>query len=275
MGTNNGGTSYGGDMTFTTLIATGAPVIISPSTATATVGQLFVYQIAATGTPTSYSATPLPEGLTFDSVSQQTGILGGTPTNPGTTHIQLTASNSGGTGLKTLTLTVLPFPSSGPVIASGTSLTARTRQPFSFKVYTTRGSATARLSATGLPPGLSYDPVTGIISGTPTADGSSRVNLTVTDGGVTTTSTLQLTFTSDPQIPVIISPREAFITPGQFFTYTIRAPNTDHSPTTFSFIGNLPPGLSLNPNTGVISGIYNPSRFQNEPPIYEWGIERQ
>ncbi|MFZ3376676.1 MAG: putative Ig domain-containing protein, partial [Chthoniobacterales bacterium] len=101
----------------------GAPVITSPATATATQGQLFVYQITASGTPTSYAAAPLPAGLTFDSFSQQTGILSGTPTSPGTTQIHLTASNSFGTGMKTLTLTVHPFPSSGPVIASGTSIT--------------------------------------------------------------------------------------------------------------------------------------------------------
>src|SRR5882724_469631 len=73
----------------------GATVITSPATARATAGQLFVYQVTATGTPASYTATPLPPGLSFDSVS---GVLGGTPTNPGTTQIQLTASNSFGTG---------------------------------------------------------------------------------------------------------------------------------------------------------------------------------
>src|SRR5439155_149232 len=145
------------------------PVITSPPTATAIENQLFVYQVIATGSPTSYTATPLPAGLTFDSNS---GILGGVPASSGTTQIQLTASNSFGTGTATLTLTVQPAPSSGPVVMSGTSITARTGVSFSFEVFTTGGSSTARLSATGLPPGLSVDPVTGIISGTPTADGS-------------------------------------------------------------------------------------------------------
>src|SRR5438105_1603978 len=120
---------------------TPAPVITSPSTATATQDQLFVYQVTATGSPTSYTATPLPAGLTFDSAH---GILGGAPTDPGTTQIQLTASNSGGTGMATLALTVQPAPSSGPVITSGTSITARTGQAFSFDVFTIGGSATAR-----------------------------------------------------------------------------------------------------------------------------------
>ena len=160
--------------------------------------------------------------------------------------------------MKTLTLTVRPFPSSGPVIASGTSVTARTGQPFSFEVFTTGGSPTARLSATGLPPGLSVDPATGVISGTPTVDGSFGVTLTVRDGAVTTTSTLELTFTSDPAIPVITSPRETALVAGQFFTYRITAPSSNHSGTTFSLIGNLPLGLGFHPATGTISGTFNP-----------------
>ena len=151
VGTNDGGTSFGNDRTFTTLVATAPPAITSPTTATTTQGQLFVYQVIATNTPTSYTAAPLPAGMSFDSVA---GILGGTPTNPGTTQIHLTASNSFGTGMKTLTLTVRPFPSSGPVIASGTSVTARTGDPFSFEVFTTRGGRDSTLkcnwSASGI-----------------------------------------------------------------------------------------------------------------------------
>ncbi|MFZ3375308.1 MAG: Ig domain-containing protein, partial [Chthoniobacterales bacterium] len=89
-------------------------------------------------------------------------------------------------------------------------------------------------------------------------DGSFGVTTTVTEGTVTTTSTLQLTFTSDPAIPVITSPREAALAAGQFFTYTIVAPSSDHSGTTFSLIGNLPLGLGFDPATGTISGTYNP-----------------
>jgi hypothetical protein len=204
----------------------------------------------------------MPAGMTFDGVR---GILGGTPTSSATTQIQLTASNSFGTGTATLTLTVQPAPGSGPVITSGTSITARAGQFCSFEVFTTGGSTNARLIETHLPPGLSVDPMTGRISGTPTANTANhsyRVTLTVTDGSVTTTSTLQLTFTANPAIPVIASPREVTLVPGRPFYYRI-VDSSRRSDTTFSITGQLPPGLTLNPFTGVISGVYNPHGEQN------------
>src|SRR5207248_3462033 len=79
----------------------------------------FSYQITATNNPTSYSATGLPAGLT---VNTTTGLISGTPTTAGTYTVTISATNSGGTGSATLTLTIKP---PAPVITS--SLTATTQ----------------------------------------------------------------------------------------------------------------------------------------------------
>ena len=66
-------------------------------------GKAFSYQIKATSGPTSYGAGGLFRGITLN---QQTGLLSGTPTAAGTHSLDLRATNAGGTGHETLTLTV-------------------------------------------------------------------------------------------------------------------------------------------------------------------------
>ena len=216
-------------------------------------GQQFTYQFIATDT-TSLSASNLPAGLTFN---QLLGAIVGTPTQAGTFHVGLTASNPAGTTNATLTLTVQPPPST-LVITSSTASTGRVGAPFRFQVITTGGSPATTVSATNLPAGLVLNPSTGLISGTPTAEGSSAVTLTATDGGVTATAVLQLSFIADPTIPVIISPNTASLTAGQAFTYTINAPAaSDPSDVTiYTLIGTLPNGLFFDPQTGIISGTF-------------------
>lgn len=230
------------------------PQITSPTSAAGTLGQLFVYQFE-TLFATSRGINNLPPGLTFNSaLSAVTGV----PTAAGIFQANMTASGDGGTTNATLTLSLQSAPASGPVITSGTSATGRAGQRFNFQVTTTGGSPSTRVSASGLPSGLSIDSVTGVISGTPDSEGSSAVTLTVTDAGLTSSSMLQLTFTNDPAIPVIISPSAASLAPGQPFTYTINAPaDADPSDVTrFTLIGNLPMGLSFDPATGTISGTF-------------------
>src|SRR6266404_1147794 len=78
-----------------TFTITAAPVITSPLTACGTVGVAFSYTITATNNPTSFTASPLPAGL---SVNTSTGVISGTPTKANrTTNVTITASNGAGT----------------------------------------------------------------------------------------------------------------------------------------------------------------------------------
>ncbi len=80
------------------------PVITSSLTATATVGTPFSYQIVAAGA-TSYSSTTSLPINGFD-LNTTTGEITGTPTAAGTTTINLTATNAGGSDSKDLVITV-------------------------------------------------------------------------------------------------------------------------------------------------------------------------
>ena len=75
----------------------------SAVTATATTGTIFFFQITAYNTPTGYTATGLPAGLSLNTTS---GLISGIPTITGTFSIALGATNAGGTGTATFSLTV-------------------------------------------------------------------------------------------------------------------------------------------------------------------------
>ena len=87
----------------TVVVSNPAPVITSASSATGTTGTALSYQITATNSPTSFSATGLPAGL---SVSTGTGLVSGTPTTTGISSVIISAANGSGTDAKTMTLSV-------------------------------------------------------------------------------------------------------------------------------------------------------------------------
>jgi hypothetical protein len=74
---------------------TATPVIASALTASGIVGTSFSLQLSASNSPTSFSASGLPSGLSLNST---TGLISGTPTTAGTSSVTLNATNSVGTG---------------------------------------------------------------------------------------------------------------------------------------------------------------------------------
>ena len=80
-----------------------APVITSSTTATGTTGSSFFYQITATNSPTSYSASGLPS---WASLNTSNGQITGTPDAAATTNATINATNAGGTGSGPLAITI-------------------------------------------------------------------------------------------------------------------------------------------------------------------------
>jgi hypothetical protein len=88
------------------------PVITSPLTGTATVGQPFSYTVTASNSPNSFSVSGLPPGLTFNS---STDVISGVPTGAGVYSIAMMARNAVGSGSAVLQLAV--WPASAPAAA--------------------------------------------------------------------------------------------------------------------------------------------------------------
>ena len=237
--TNAGGT---GSATLTLTINPAPPAITSATSASGTVGSAFSYQITATNSPTSFGASNLPAGL---SVSTASGLISGTPTATGTSSVTLSATNAGGTGHATLTLTINN--PAAPVITSSNSATGMVGSAFSYQITATNNPNS--YGATGLPAGLSVNTSTGLISGTPTATGTSSVTLSATNAGGTGSATMSLTI-NNPAPPAITSGTTASGATGSPFSYQITATN---NPTSYGAAG-LPSGLSVNTSSGLISG---------------------
>ena len=133
-----------------------------------------------------------------------------------------------------------------PVITSSPTATAKSGQPFSYKI--TGNNSPASYSAVGLPAGLVLTTSTGIISGTLTTPGTYAATIGATNAGGSGSAGLAITVL--PPAPVITSGSSAIAIVGQPFTYQITGDNT---PTGYSANG-LPAGLVVNTSTGVISG---------------------
>lgn len=244
-----GGRGPAVEMLFDIARALNVPVITSNGSAPGQVGATFQYQTVATNAPTSYTATTLPDGLSFNT---STGVISGIPSTETTTpfEVTLTAVNADGASApKVLAISIAPAPAT-PKITSALKTGGRVGTSFSYQITAT--ATPTSFTTDQLPDGLTLDSTTGLISGTPTASGTTNVQIRASNAaGLGQASTLEIEIAAPLTAPAITSDPTANAKVGVFFSYQIVATN---SPTGYAVTGSLPGGLSLNTNTGVISG---------------------
>jgi hypothetical protein len=145
-----------------------------------------------------------------------------------------------------------------PVITSPTTASGTAYESFSYQIEASNSPTS--FDATGLPDGLSVDTATGLISGTPTAVGTTNVTISATNADGTGSEVLTLTIAKNPGAPTITSSLTAVGQTGASFSYQIEATN---SPTSFALVGTLPTGLVFDEVTGTITGTPETSVSRN------------
>lgn len=279
-------------LTGTLPAGTQAPVISSAVTASGNVGVAFSYQIIASNSPTSYGVTgTLPSGV---SVNTSTGLISGTPSAGGTFDVTLRATNGAGSGTKALRITILSSSLANAIDAPSLQVTSSgSALWFPQTAVTDDGSDAARsgdvadsqtttmqTTVTGPATGsfrwkadseASFDILEFLVDGTSRKQLSGNADWTTeTFTLVAGIHTLSWIYRKDLSIsvgadcgfvdklvvtpleaPWISSPGSAAGTVGIPFEYFIAAMG---NPTSFGFVGKLPPGLTLNTSTGKISG---------------------
>ena len=168
------------------------PLLTSPTNATVLQGQPFSYQITAADSPTSYGVTGLSDGLKFN---YKTGLISGTPTTAGTLNLTVSAANDAGAASQGLTVTVNPAP---PAITSAKTASGTLGSAFSYQITATYSPTS--YAASNLPPGLSVNTSTGLISGKPTQAGTYQTTVAASNAGGIGQATVTVTIVGPPTI---------------------------------------------------------------------------
>jgi hypothetical protein len=223
-----------------------------------TLGQAYAQQLSAANGHTPYTWTLISGSLATGLSLNAAGLISGTPTVYGSFPFAVRVTDStGATAVASFTLVILSDVEPLRVISNGDLTDGSTGVVYAYQLLFTGGHPprTWSMGTGSLPPGLSLGVNSGVISGTPTLVGTYSFTVQLTDS-------TQLTVTSQPlRITVVPGPLRVLTSGdltrgsiGASYFYTL-AGIGGLVPYTWSLAsGALPTGLTLNQNSGLITG---------------------
>ena len=215
------------------------------------VGTTYSQTLAATGGKTSYTWTKtsgtIPAGLSLSTA----GVISGKPTATGSSSFTVQVKDANST-TATQTLTIVIY--AAPVISTASMPAGTTGTAYNQTLVVTGGKTPYTWSITtgSLPTGLSLSS-TGVITGTPTATGTSSFTVQAADANsVKATKALSIVTNAGTLTITTASLSDGYV--GSAYSQTLTA-SGGSTPFTWSIsTGTLPTGLSLNASTGALTG---------------------
>ncbi len=226
------------------------PALLFPAPPGGEVNVAYSDQLTVTGGTSpftwSVSSGTLPPGLTLNA---STGLLSGTPTTAGTYSFTVKVTDSSGlSDTAPATVTIIPGPSMNFAPPPG----GWTHTVYGYTLTETGGTSpfTWSVSSGSLPAGISLSPA-GVLSGTPTATGTSSFTVKVTDAnGQSATQATSITVAAGVST-TFAAPPAAVVNTAYSYTLTATGGTTPYTWSVNS--GTLPAGLTLSA-AGVLSG---------------------